>query len=356
MKADGDLVSVSDLKSLFREPYEQYNAGVHSNSWGDGLEEGLWSDKLNRKIKIQRPYGDAAAQIDAFVRTSPDAFICFSAGNNNGIMNKSVPIEKHNPSVGSQAAAKNCLTVGASGSTRTSEPSDKVSRLALDAIFGKSSRGPTVERRTKPDVVAPGFNIFSARSRHPSMTYSGAVAKSATYPNVLWQIRDGTSHATPLVAGCAAILRQILEKQGYRKPPAALIKALIINGAERLPGIDVSAQGFGHVNLQASATMLEWPLVVMEDISPVPAQSASGGTLIGRPLKQSQVLMFSLSIPQDTAMGNSRSHSSTTIYREERFRTISISPSRTTRLVRSTTEIRNPKTIYWFRIMWNKWY
>ena len=43
---------------------------------------------------------------------------------------------------------------------------------------------------------------------------------------------SGTSMATPLVAGCAAVLRETLNKrQGIPKPSAALIKALLINGA-----------------------------------------------------------------------------------------------------------------------------
>ena len=36
-KADGDLISVTQIKTLYEVPYQRYDAHVHSNSWGDGL-------------------------------------------------------------------------------------------------------------------------------------------------------------------------------------------------------------------------------------------------------------------------------------------------------------------------------
>ena len=44
----------------------------------------------------------------------------------------------------------------------------------------------------------------------------------------------GTSMSAPLVAGCAAVLRETLVKNGISSPSAALIKALLINGAVEL--------------------------------------------------------------------------------------------------------------------------
>ena len=286
-KADGDLIAVPSLKALYEVPHEHHDAYILSNSWGDGLGLG----------RTQRPYGESAAAIDSFVRANPDALICFSAGNQNIYRNEKEPRGTQKPSIGSQAAAKNCLTIGASGSTReiANPAHGKIGKLPPDLICPDSSRGPTLENRIKPDIVAPGFNIFSAHSRHPkAVTVSGAEATNESNPKVLWKVRSGTSHATPLVSGCAAILRQIMQCKGLQKPPAALLKAVIINGADKLHNVDVAAQGFGRVNLQASVAMVQSLPVLPGQIGDL-SLSPLGGCLVGAPLKLGESFIFTLS-------------------------------------------------------------
>ena len=310
-KSDGQLVTVSDMWRLYQLPYDTDEARIHSNSWGDGLLPG----------KMQAPYSTIGAKtIDNFVRSNVDALICFSAGNNNLETLGKEPAGTPKPAIGSQASAKNCLTVGASGSTRITgapPPWQEPAELDPNQIHPKSSRGPTVEKRIKPDVVAPGYNIFSAHSRHPkSKSNSAAAARSDGYPEALWKVRSGTSHATPMVSGCAAILRQILQRQGVEKPPAALIKALIINGADKLPGVDIEAQGFGRVNLRSSVDMLQSPPVKADGISSSgKALPAAGGALMGLPLKQGEKLEF-LIHPDDVAPAGESELKITMVYND----------------------------------------
>jgi hypothetical protein len=250
----------ADLHDLFEPPYENDGARVHTNSWG-AVTPGL-------------PYDSSAQEIDDVVWDRPDLVICFAAGNDGSDQNSDGAADPG--SIGSQAAAKNCITVGATESVRTTFdhtygeywpgdfPSDPIrSDLQADDADGMvafSSRGPTRERRIKPDVVAPGTCILSTLSRDvvsPSSDFG-----VSTDP--LFFFDSGTSMATPLVAGCVAVLRETLVKNGTATPSAALVKALLINGATDIAGqysptetagVPNNSEGFGRVDLAGSVIL-----------------------------------------------------------------------------------------------------
>lgn len=164
--------------------------------------------------------------------------------------------------IGSISAAKNCITVGATESSRRIDQ-DRTGfdpngqRGLMDIVARFSSVGPTVEQRTKPDVVAPGVAILSAASRHTNFTAQQRSACGVSQ-DPLWTFMSGTSMSTPLVAGCCAILREALARtRDVRDPSAALIKALLINGAIHETRITETQQtkrqqGFGHVDMSRS--------------------------------------------------------------------------------------------------------
>lgn len=77
-------------------------------------------------------------------------------------------------------------------------------------MVGSSSRGPSSENLLKPDIGAPGASV-------------SAIAGSGTGEGAF----GGTSGATPMVAGAAALLRQ-----AYPTRSVAEIKALLMNTAE----------------------------------------------------------------------------------------------------------------------------
>ena len=196
-----------------------------------------------------------------------DMLVCFSAGNEGTDGDANGRIDPG--SITPPATAKNCLTVGACENLRPTkaltygsafgfpaEPirSDRMANNA-DGMVAFSSRGPVHDGRIKPDVVAPGTYVLSARSRATSST--GWELSS----DALYMYDGGTSMATPLVAGCAAVIRSFLRKaHDLRKPSAALLKALIINGARDLTGqylpseadsLPNNSEGFGRVDVQA---------------------------------------------------------------------------------------------------------
>ena len=107
----------------------------------------------------------------------------------------------------------------------------------VDIMAGFSSQGPTdVDFRVKPDVVAPGVNVLSS------------------IPGNGWAFFQGTSMATPHLAGSAAVV-----KSQHPTWPAWAIRSAIVNTAET--GVlkaytngttvvtDVNIEGAGRENL-----------------------------------------------------------------------------------------------------------
>ena len=66
-----------------------------------------------------------------------------------------------------------------------------------------------------------------------------------------YTLSGGTSMATPLVAGCAALVRQTLVQSGTSEPSAELVKAILINSADAHSGLRPNhLAGWGLVNLR----------------------------------------------------------------------------------------------------------
>lgn len=85
-----------------------------------------------------------------------------------------------------------------------------------------SAKGPSPAGRIKPDVAAPGTDISSADSE-----------TSCGFMNL-----SGTSDATPFAAGAASLIRQYMQSKGHL-PSAALLKAIVVNGAYPARAFDI---------------------------------------------------------------------------------------------------------------------
>ena len=81
--------------------------------------------------------------------------------------------------------------------------------LGLDDIAGYSSYGKLCDGRSKPDFTAPGTGIISSVSTPAKASLDDGTSPCATYSSGTrsdsWGIMQGTSMATPIVAGAIAL-------------------------------------------------------------------------------------------------------------------------------------------------------
>ncbi len=221
MSNDGFFVYFDTITDVWQRAVDR-DSWIHSDSWGS--------------VDFQAEYIQEAADTDDFIWNNQDFLVVFAAANaGSGLRSMNL-----------FGVAKNVVTVGAT-----------VNGLGLESVAGFSSRGPTQDGRIKPDVMAPGQSVWSALGQDPN-------GDGTTY--VQYQ---GTSMATPTVAGSAALVRQYYMDGWYPTgapnpgdgftPSAALLKATMINSAREMTGTGAYGnsesyypndnQGFGRLTL-----------------------------------------------------------------------------------------------------------
>ncbi len=204
-----DPAGATAISSCYR-PLE--DARTHNNSYGliaPVIDEG------------------SAVDLDQFVWDHEDMVIVVSAGNAGP-----------DPfSIGSPSVAKNELSSGAMANGR--QP-----MVSIDSMASFSSHGPTADGRFGPDLATPGQIVVSVKGG----TEDG------------YHAAQGTSMSAPVLTGLSTLVRQYFF-DGYgpaggsgfaggsanparsHNPSAALVKATLINGAERMRGFYTGDDG-----------------------------------------------------------------------------------------------------------------
>lgn len=179
-------------------------ARIHTNSWGS---DGTTS------------YNNWCRDIDNYSHTNEDGVVMFAVTNTNSLKNPE--------------NAKSCVGVGATDRTNPEN-------------HGSGGQGPTADGRLKPEVYAPGCSTFSAHSGQTCGTRSMC----------------GTSMASPVVAGAAALVKQYFEDGYYPtgaavagngfQPSGSLLRAMLaisgddMSGVTQYPGYK---EGWGRILL-----------------------------------------------------------------------------------------------------------
>ncbi len=194
------LLKQASFNSLFAESIDYYlDVSVQNHSYGTTPESF---------------YGPEAASYDASVISNPQLIHVFSIGNAGLETVESGPYEGitgFSTLTGNFKNAKNILTVSSSD--------------AEGNVILQNSQGPTFDGRIKPEIVAYG--------------------------------EGGTSDAAALVSGSVAALSELFVDQYGQRPEFALMRAILIAGADELgtAGPDY-ATGYGQMNLANSARII----------------------------------------------------------------------------------------------------
>lgn len=205
-------------------------ASGSNNSWNSGEPNGQGYQASARTHDFMVRDGD-------FELEGNQPFVMvFSAGNAG-------------PGAGTITAPKEAKNLIVVGNALGSRPTPQI-----DTVAPTSSRGPALDGRILPTLVAPGHLVASTR-RVGGADYCGQPI-AASGANLDYAYCSGTSMAAPHVAGLAALLIQDWRaRQEGATPSPAMLKALLVNGAVDMSGpppVPNPAEGWGRAHLTGS--------------------------------------------------------------------------------------------------------
>jgi hypothetical protein len=236
--------------NLFEKLYVT-GARVFTNSWGEEV-----IDRNGNYAPSKNQYTPFARKVDTFMLRHPDALVFFSAGNYGDYGGKTVT---------SPSTNKNGISVGASLNDNDAWKSyigedNAKSVYNSNGVAYFSGVGPTGDLRLKPDILAPGYPVYSAKAS------SSHTAECAIQP------LQGTSMASPTAAGVATLVREYFMTGFYPagvrtpldgfNPSGALLKAVLVGSgipmtrtvvydgsSTTLPSYPSNNEGYGRITI-----------------------------------------------------------------------------------------------------------
>ena len=231
-----------------------YEAGAKSYNWTNDYSEMATEASFGLLVSnhsywmgsqlsswVFGAYDSRARQFDEIAFNAPYYLAVTAAGNDrNDFSNTTIAAHLNSKGgynlIRGMQNAKNFLTVGAVNQVLNYSGPQNVTMSSF------SSWGPTDDGRIKPDVVAKGVSVYST------------IATNDT----AYGTSQGTSMASPAVAGVALLLQQYYYSLNNDYMRAATLKGIINHTADEC-GTDDGPDykfGWGLVNAEAAATLI----------------------------------------------------------------------------------------------------
>jgi hypothetical protein len=176
---------------------------------------------------------------------------------------------------GSPATANAAIGTGAYQSKGTWAANYGANVSKDDTMWTFSSRGPREDGGLKPNVVAPGSEL----STWPAWNLSEAPAPVGVGARVYqlppgYEMIQGTSMASPMSAGEAALLISAA-RQNNLEPTAAQLRKAIQSGTRQIPEYQAYEQGNGLINVGAA-----WDVLKTNPSTPAISSTAEINTVL----------------------------------------------------------------------------
>ena len=251
--ADGQ--KMPDLSDLTGGPFEYVDGGIGSAEDGAALKAKYPEGLAGKIVLVKRGALTFQAKFNNIADSKPAGFILYNNVPGDSLVVMSLATDGVPAAFISQADGEAMLAADdhhlSVAPGKVVPPSSKYSMSAF------SSWGVTPDLRLKPEVSAPGGNIYSA------------------VPGGIYEFKSGTSMATPQMAGVSALVLQRVENDPLfasmsTREKVDVVQNLIMGTAAPIvdPLQDTGApysprkQGSGLANVLAATTSSVYPTVV----------------------------------------------------------------------------------------------
>ena len=251
--ADGQ--KMPDLSDLTGGPFEYVDGGIGSPEDGEALKAKYPEGLAGKIVLVKRGFLTFQDKFNNIAGSKPAGFIVYNNVPGDSLVVMSLATDGVPAAFISQADGEAMLA--AADHHLSVAPGKVVPPSSKYSMSSFSSWGVTPDLRLKPEVSAPGGNIYSA------------------VPGGTYEFMSGTSMATPQMAGVSAVVLQRVQNDPLFASMSArekvdVVQNLIMSTAAPIvdPLQDTGApysprkQGSGLANVLAATTSSVYPTVV----------------------------------------------------------------------------------------------